>query len=149
MPEIKAARNLTLSLKTVSSDFSDLDNITVKFEALIGVTIWGILKTLDYGGGIMVPFVISLFLAQSRQNLVWLENLTRSLQNHPKLFKMTSLWRVASLLFQCPYPLKFHNSLFLDRHGLNLVQGTNSETTFYITVGHFFDFPSEKASDTP
>ena len=65
MPEINAARNLTLSLKTVSSDFSYLDNITVKFEALIGVAIWGILKTLDYGGGIMVPFVISLFLAQS------------------------------------------------------------------------------------
>ena len=50
-----------------------MDKITVKFEALIGVeanALWDILKTLDYGGGIMVPFVTSLFLAQSWQNLV-------------------------------------------------------------------------------
>ena len=61
-------RSLTLSLRTVSSDFSHLDKITVKFEALIGVepnALWAILKTLDYGGGIIVPFVTSLFLAQS------------------------------------------------------------------------------------
>ena len=59
---------LTLLLRTVSSDFSHLDEITVKFEALIGVepnARWSVLKTLDYGGGIMVPFVTSLFLAQS------------------------------------------------------------------------------------
>ena len=59
---------LTLPLRTVSSDFSHLDKITAKFEALIGVepnALWAILKTLDYGGGIMVPFVTSLFLAQS------------------------------------------------------------------------------------
>ena len=59
---------LTLPLGTVSSDFFHLDKITVKFEALIGVepnALWAILKTLDYGGGTMVPFVTSLFLAQS------------------------------------------------------------------------------------
>ena len=59
---------LTLPLRTVSSDFSQLDKITVKFEALIGVepnALWAILKTLDCGGGIMIPFVTSLFLAQS------------------------------------------------------------------------------------
>ena len=59
---------LTLPLRTVSSFFSHLDIITVKFEALIGVepnALWAIFKTLDYGGGIMVPFVTSLFLAQS------------------------------------------------------------------------------------
>ena len=59
---------LTLPLRTVSSVFSHLDKITVKFEALIGVepnALWAILKTLDYGRGIMVPFVTSLFLAQS------------------------------------------------------------------------------------
>ena len=47
---------LTLPLRTVSSDFSHLDKITVKFEALIGVepnALWAILKTLDYGGGIV------------------------------------------------------------------------------------------------
>ena len=35
-----------------------MDKITVKFEALIGVeanALWDILKTLDYGGGIMAP----------------------------------------------------------------------------------------------
>ena len=59
---------LTLSPRTVSSDFSHLDKIAVKSEALIGVepnALWAILKTLDCGGGIMVPFVTSLFLAQS------------------------------------------------------------------------------------
>ena len=59
---------LTLPLRTVSSVYSHLDKITVKFEALIGVepnALWVILKTLDYGGGIMVPLVTSLFLAQS------------------------------------------------------------------------------------
>ena len=59
---------LTLPLITVSSVFSHLDKITVKFEALLGVEPnagWATLKTLDYGGGIMVPFVTSLFLAQS------------------------------------------------------------------------------------
>ena len=59
---------LTLALRTVSSVFSHLDKITVKFKALIGVepnALWAILKTLDYGGGIMVLFVTSLFLAQS------------------------------------------------------------------------------------
>ena len=59
---------LTLPLRTVSSDFSHLDKITVKFEALIGVehnALWAILKMLDYGGGIMAPFVTSLFLTQS------------------------------------------------------------------------------------
>ena len=43
---------LTLPLRTVSSVFSHLDKITVKFEALIGVepkALWAILKTLDYG----------------------------------------------------------------------------------------------------
>ena len=43
---------LTLLLGTVSSDFSHLDKITVKFEALMGVelnALWAILKTLDYG----------------------------------------------------------------------------------------------------
>ena len=57
---------LTLPLRTVSSVFSHFDKITVKFEALIGVepnALWAILKTLDYGGGIMVPFVTSLFFA--------------------------------------------------------------------------------------
>ena len=42
---------LTLPLRTVSSVFSHLDKITVKFEALIGVepnALWAILKTLDY-----------------------------------------------------------------------------------------------------
>ena len=59
---------LTLPLRTVSSNFSHLDKITVKFEALIGVepnAQWAILKTLRLMGGIMVPFVTSLFLAQS------------------------------------------------------------------------------------
>ena len=59
---------LTLPLRTVSSAFSHLDKITVKFEALIGGepnALWAILKTLHYEGGIMVPFVTSLFLAQS------------------------------------------------------------------------------------
>ena len=59
---------LTLPLRTVSSVFSHLDKITVKFEALIGVepnALCVILKTLDYGGGIMVPFVTSLIFAQS------------------------------------------------------------------------------------
>ena len=43
---------LTLSVRTVSLDFSHLDIINVKFEALIGVepnALWAILKTLDYG----------------------------------------------------------------------------------------------------
>ena len=59
---------LTLPLGTVSWDFSHLDKITVKFEALIGVepnALWANLKMSDYGGGIMVPFVTSLFLAQA------------------------------------------------------------------------------------
>ena len=59
---------LTLPLRTVSSDFSYLDKITVKFEALLGVepnALWAILQTLDYGGGIMAPFVTCLFLAQA------------------------------------------------------------------------------------
>ena len=65
--EINEARRLNLT--TVSLVFSHLDKITVKFEALIGVepnALWAILKTLDYsGGGIIVPFVTSLFLTQS------------------------------------------------------------------------------------
>ena len=64
----------------------------------------------------------------------------------PKLFKLTSLWMVGSLSFQRPYPLKFRNSLFLDRCGLNLVQGTNSEATSISELAIFFDFPSEKAT---
>ena len=45
---------LTLPLRTVSSDFSQLDKITVKFEALIRVepiALWAILKTMGGGGG--------------------------------------------------------------------------------------------------
>ena len=55
-PEINERGGLTLPLRTVSSHFSHLDKITVKFEALIGVepsAQWAILKTLDYEGGIM------------------------------------------------------------------------------------------------
>ena len=66
-PEIDAARTLNL-LELFHRNFSHLDKFTVKFEALIGVepnALWAILKTLVYGGGIMVPFVTSLFLAQS------------------------------------------------------------------------------------
>ena len=36
--EIMRRGGLTLPLRTVSSDFSHLDKITVKFEALIGLT---------------------------------------------------------------------------------------------------------------
>ena len=42
-----------------------LDKITVKSVGTEPNAVWAILKTLDYEGGIMVPFVTSLFLAQS------------------------------------------------------------------------------------
>ena len=49
---------LSLPLRTVLSDFSHLDKITVKFEVLIGVepnALWAILKTLDYGEALWSP----------------------------------------------------------------------------------------------
>ena len=52
------------------------------------------------------------------QTLVYLNNLTCSLQNHQKMIKMTSLRNDDVIFrFRLPYPLKFRSSLFVHQFG--------------------------------
>ena len=93
----------------------------------------------------MAPLLTSLFVAQFSV-LIEIDKLSpKSLKSFTKMTQLRS--HDVIICFRLPHPLKFRNSLFLDRVGWNLVQATISRCWFYI-LGLFLGADSTLKSFT-